>query len=207
MYADRLASKLSGGNKRKLSLAIALIGNPSVLLIDEFSTGIDAKMKRDMWNTLRSVAVGKAVVITTHSMEEASALADRVGILAKRLLAIGSIESLSARYAIYEVHFSCRTREELVKIQNLMSAIPGSRMADDVATRFEVPIESDSPNNTGTLSLKRLFEVLTRNGGDGLGIELTVERATLESVFIKVIRENNVQEEDELKRWSCMCFG
>lgn len=86
MYADRLASKLSGGNQRKLSLAIALIGalsffgcgvwkrvvdggcigNPSVILIDEFSTGIDAKMKRDMWGTLRNVAVGKAIVITTR---------------------------------------------------------------------------------------------------------------------------------------------
>jgi ATP-binding cassette subfamily A (ABC1) protein 3 len=66
MYADRLASKLSGGNQRKLSLAIALIGNPSVLLIDEFSTGIDPKMKRDMWQTLRKVAVGKAVVVTTR---------------------------------------------------------------------------------------------------------------------------------------------
>jgi ATP-binding cassette subfamily A (ABC1) protein 3 len=83
-------------------------GNPSVLLIDEFSTGIDAKMKRDMWNTLRNVAVGKAVIITTRkfmtvvsnfqifplqypsdSMEEASALAGRVGILAKRLLGKG----------------------------------------------------------------------------------------------------------------------
>lgn len=67
-YADRLASKLSGGNQRKLSLAIALIGNPSVLLIDEFSTGIDPKMKRDMWQTLRRVAVGKAVVITTRKL-------------------------------------------------------------------------------------------------------------------------------------------
>ena len=65
-YAGRLASKLSGGNQRKLSLAIALIGNPSVLLIDEFSTGIDPKMKRDMWQTLRMVAVGKAVVVTTR---------------------------------------------------------------------------------------------------------------------------------------------
>lgn len=83
-YADRLASKLSGGNQRKLSLAIALIGshlsnvflcayshlwstgNPSVILIDEFSTGIDAKMKREMWVTLRKVAVGKAIVITTR---------------------------------------------------------------------------------------------------------------------------------------------
>lgn len=65
-YANRLASKLSGGNQRKLSLAISLIGNPSVILIDEFSTGIDPKMKRDMWLTLRTVAVGKAVVVTTR---------------------------------------------------------------------------------------------------------------------------------------------
>ena len=68
MYADRLASKLSGGNQRKLSLAIALIGNPSVLLIDEFSTGIDPKMKREMWQTLRRVAGGKAVIITTRKI-------------------------------------------------------------------------------------------------------------------------------------------
>ena len=66
-YADRFASKLSGGNQRKLALAIALIGNPSVLLIDEFSSGVDAKMKRDMWTTLKHVAVGKAIVITTRT--------------------------------------------------------------------------------------------------------------------------------------------
>jgi ATP-binding cassette, subfamily A (ABC1), member 3 len=120
-YAERLASKLSGGNQRKLSLAIAIIGefisylgnrrltmrlgNPSVLLIDEFSTGVDPKMKREMWETLRTVTVaaGKAVVITTRthilftigtmkltrlidSMEEAMALSSKVGILAKRML-------------------------------------------------------------------------------------------------------------------------
>lgn len=66
VYADRLASKLSGGNQRKLALAISLLGNPPVILIDEFSTGVDAKMKRDMWQTLRKVTVGKAIVITTR---------------------------------------------------------------------------------------------------------------------------------------------
>ncbi|KAG5653904.1 hypothetical protein H0H81_009496 [Sphagnurus paluster] len=189
MYADRLASKLSGGNQRKLSLAIALIGNPAVVLIDEFSTGIDAKMKRDMWQTLRNVAVGKAVVITTHSMEEASALANKVGILAKQLLAVGTTESLSARYPGYEVHFSCRTPDEVRKAQVLMAKIPGSRMADDVATRFEVPVES------GGMSLSQLFTVLSREGDFS---EYTVERASLESVFLKVIRQNNVREEDNV---------
>ncbi|KAF4612016.1 hypothetical protein D9613_004324 [Agrocybe pediades] len=190
MYADRLASKLSGGNQRKLSLAISLIGNPSVILIDEFSTGIDPKMKRDMWQTLRRVAVGKAVVITTHSMEEASALASSVGILAKRVLAVGTTESLSARYASYEVHFTCRNREEVVKARSLMTHIPGSRMADDVATRFEVPISSSEGEG---FTLSKLFNTLSSQGDF---TEYTVERASLESVFLKVIRQNNIREED-----------
>ncbi|KAJ7360966.1 hypothetical protein DFH08DRAFT_1074070 [Mycena albidolilacea] len=185
IYADRLASKLSGGNQRKLSLAIALMGNPAVVLIDEFSTGIDAKKKREMWRTLRAVAVGKVFVITTHAMEEASALANKVAILAVRLLAIGTTESLSARYATYEVHFTCRTREDVTRAQSLMSTIPGARMADDVATRFEVPIGNG-------LTLAKLFHLLSAQGDFS---EYTVEKATLESVFLKVIRENNVQEE------------
>ncbi|KAK7686529.1 hypothetical protein QCA50_010128 [Cerrena zonata] len=195
VYADRLASKLSGGNQRKLSLAIALIGNPSCILIDEFSTGIDAKMKREMWKTLRNVATGKAVVITTHSMEEASALATKVGILAKRMLAIGTTEELASRYATYEVHFSCRSREDITKAQELMSQIPGSQMADDVATRFEVRIGDDMP-------LPHLFSILSSSD---LVSEFTVERASLESVFLKVIRENDVREEDRStrRRWRC----
>ncbi|KAJ3806238.1 hypothetical protein F5876DRAFT_91149 [Lentinula aff. lateritia] len=197
IYADRLASKLSGGNQRKLSLAIALIGNPAVVLIDEFSTGIDAKMKREMWKTLRNVAVGKSVIITTHSMEEASALATKVGILARRMLAVGTTESLSSRYATYEVHFSTRNREEVEKAQLLMSKIPGARLANDVATRFEVPIQNpqdDGSSQTadGT-SLAQLFHVLSSSRDFS---EHTVEKAGLESVFLKVIRENKVLEED-----------
>ena len=71
-YADRFASTLSGGNQRKLAIAIALMGNPSVLLVDEFSSGVDAKMKRDMWTTLKHVAVGKAIIITTRACPCAS---------------------------------------------------------------------------------------------------------------------------------------
>ncbi|KAI0673963.1 P-loop containing nucleoside triphosphate hydrolase protein [Trametes maxima] len=190
LYADRMANKLSGGNQRKLALAIALIGNPSVVLIDEFSTGIDAKMKRDMWSTLKNLAVGKAIVITTHSMEEASTLANKVGILAKRMLAIGTNESLVERYATYLVHFPCRTRQDLVRAQEIMSHIPGARMADDVATRFEVPI-SAGEGKPG-MSLAELFGILAERGAG----EYAVEKASLESVFMKVIRENEVEEGD-----------
>lgn len=146
-------------------------------------------------------------------MEEASALANRVGILAKRLLgektdndflnsrsyryiAVGTTESLSARYATYEVHFTCRTREEVVKARTLMSLFPGSRMADDVATRFEVPIDSGDGSE---FSLAKLFNTLSSHDDF---TEYTVEKATLESVFLKVIRENEVLEEDSAARRS-----
>lgn len=132
-------------------------------------------------------------------MEEASALANKVGILAKRLLAVGTIESLSARYATYEVHFTCRSREEIVRAQEVMSKIPGAKKADDVATRFEVPIDSSEG-----LTLAKLFSTLSNHGGF---TEYTVEKATLESVFLKVVRENDVQEEDQgdkkRRRWLC----
>ncbi|THH18622.1 hypothetical protein EW146_g2403 [Bondarzewia mesenterica] len=201
LYADRLASKLSGGNQRKLSLAIALMGNPSVVLIDEFSTGIDAKMKREMWITLRKLAIGKAIIITTHSMEEASALAQKVGIIAKHMLAVGTTESLATQHAAYEVHIPCRSRDDVRRAQELMTRIPGARLAEDVATRFEVPIENDRTDASRKLSLAQLFHTLSSQGDFA---EFTVEKATLENVFLKVIRENEVSEEDfrsNMKWW------
>lgn len=98
-FADRLASKLSGGNKRKLSLGIALMGNPAVLLLDEPSSGMDAAAKRVMWRTLLGVAApGRSLLITTHSMEEADRLADRVGIMKRRMLALGTARELGQRW-------------------------------------------------------------------------------------------------------------
>ncbi|KAJ7862845.1 hypothetical protein B0H13DRAFT_1097709 [Mycena leptocephala] len=182
LYTDRPASKLSGGNQRKLTLAIALIGNPPVVLIDEFSTGIDAKMKRELWGLLRSVAKSKAFVITTHSMEEAAALATKVGILAVRLLAVGTTEALTSRYATYEVHFTCRTEADVARAERLMAGISGARMVPDLATRFEVP--------SSNLALAELFRTLANEGDFP---EYTVEKPTLESMFLKVIVENNVQ--------------
>jgi ABC-type multidrug transport system ATPase subunit len=98
-FADRLAHKLSGGNKRKLSLGIALMGNPSVLLLDEPSSGMDAAAKRVMWRTLLGVAApGRALLITTHSMEEADKLATRVGIMKRKMLALGTVGELGHQY-------------------------------------------------------------------------------------------------------------
>ena len=101
-----LPKKLSGGNKRKLSLGIALMGNPSVLVLDEPSSGMDAVAKRVMWKTLRSLLPGRSILLTTHSMEEADALATSAGIMAAGcMLAVGTTEYLRQQYGdMYHVH-------------------------------------------------------------------------------------------------------
>ncbi|KAL2161940.1 hypothetical protein VTH06DRAFT_7725 [Thermothelomyces fergusii] len=108
-FRTRQAHALSGGNKRKLSLGIALMGNPSVVLLDEPSSGLDAAAKRVMWRTLAATVPGRSLLLTTHSMEEADALAGRAGILAKRMLAMGSIDQLRQRFGNQlHVHLVCK---------------------------------------------------------------------------------------------------
>ena len=93
-----MVKALSGGTKRKLSVAIALLGNPRVLLLDEPSTGQDAGAKRILWNTLKEIRGNRAILLTTHSMEEAESLATNVAIMGTRMLATGTLSSLQETY-------------------------------------------------------------------------------------------------------------
>ena len=104
-FQARKGEKLSHGNKRKLSLGIALMGNPTVLLLDEPSSAMDAASKRTMWKTFADVQNGRSLVLTTHSMEEADALASRSSILAKKMLAVGTNDALRKRWGDgYYIH-------------------------------------------------------------------------------------------------------
>ncbi|KAF1954031.1 nod factor export ATP-binding protein I [Byssothecium circinans] len=135
-FQTRLASKLSGGNKRKLSLGIALMGNPSVLLLDEPSSGMDAAAKRVMWRTLLGVAApGRALLITTHSMEEADKLATRVGIMKRKMLALGTVSELGEQYGdawvvqIVLKSAPMTTTEEMNTVKEwVINTIPGVHM-------------------------------------------------------------------------------
>ncbi|KAG6960403.1 hypothetical protein JG688_00009613 [Phytophthora aleatoria] len=100
-YRTKLTRGLSGGNKRKLSTAIALIGSPSIIFLDEPSTGVDPSSRRKMWDVIASVCAAKesCVVLTTHSMEECEALCTRVGILVSgKLKCLGSVEHLKQKF-------------------------------------------------------------------------------------------------------------
>ncbi|XP_068308937.1 ABC transporter A family member 1-like [Pyrus communis] len=101
-HANKLSFSLSGGNKRKLSVAIAMIGDPSIVILDEPSTGMDPIAKRFMWEVISRLSTrrGKtAVILTTHSMNEAQALCTRMGIMVGgRLRCIGSPQHLKTRF-------------------------------------------------------------------------------------------------------------
>ena len=88
---DRKAGKLSGGWQRRVSIAMALISQPEILFLDEPTLGLDVLARHDLWNAIRGLKGQITMILTTHYMEEAQALSDRIGIMKNgRLLAVGT---------------------------------------------------------------------------------------------------------------------
>ena len=92
----RKAGKLSGGWQRRVSIAMALISEPQILFLDEPTLGLDVLARRDLWDAIRKLKGRITIILTTHYMEEAEALSDRIGIMKNgRLLAAGTVEELN----------------------------------------------------------------------------------------------------------------
>ncbi len=101
-YSDRLAGGYSGGNKRKLSIGIALLGSPPIILLDEPTTGVDPVARHFVWNIISNIVTERkeaALILTTHLMEECEALSNRIGIMVGgRLRCLGSSQHLKDKY-------------------------------------------------------------------------------------------------------------
>ena len=95
---NRKAGKLSGGWQRRVSIAMALISEPKILFLDEPTLGLDVIARHDLWDTIRALKGQVTIILTTHYMEEAEALSDRIGIMKDgRLLAVGNVGELNAK--------------------------------------------------------------------------------------------------------------
>ncbi len=221
--SSRMAAKLSGGNKRKLSLGVALMGNPTVLLLDEPSSGMDAASKRVMWRTLASVVPGRSLVLTTHSMEEADALANRAGIMAKKMLALGTSDYLRRKHGdAYHVHLVTTTAphtsiDEMDRIKRwIFESFPGAVVEDKTyhgQMRFSVPagssdghrfssatsedsIKEQGPDHQKQAGISTLFTSLEMHK-EHLGFEYySVSQTTLDQVFLSIVGKHNVEEEN-----------
>jgi ATP-binding cassette subfamily A (ABC1) protein 3 len=222
-FSHRMAAKLSGGNKRKLSLGIALMGNPSVLLLDEPSSGMDAAAKRVMWRTLANVSAGRAILLTTHSMEEAGALASRAGIMAKCMLALGTTDHLRRAHGdAYHVHLVTTTAphtspREMAELRDwVVNEFPGASIEEKTyhgQMRFSVPTASLTPDAASGVSdeIEGGGEPVGKKAASGIGALImaleerkaelgleyySVSPTTLDQVFLAIVSKNNVEEEN-----------
>jgi ABC-type multidrug transport system ATPase subunit len=209
-YADVMAHTLSGGNKRKLSLGIALTGNPPAILLDEPSSGLDAAAKRIMWRTLETIVPGRSILLTTHSMEEADALANRAGIMARRMLALGSTEKLRHRFGdTLHVHLVSKTAPhspasemEALRVW-VLNNFPGATVEQETyhgQMRFSMPSSAvpmllSGGSNTTESARGRLL-IMLEEQKDYLGIaHHSVSPTTLNEVFLNIVGKHDVQEE------------
>lgn len=204
-YRHRMAGKLSGGNQRKLSLATSIIGNPAVLLLDEPSTGMDAVAMRVMWKAINAISNERAIVLTTHSMEEASALSSRTAIIDRHLLAVNGTQELVQQHddGYLHVHLVLAagangTAADMQIVHDWIDKyLPGTSPDDEAGSnrrgqmRLKVPPYALS-DDTGSQQVKvnnlvALINLLETHK-DALGISsYSVNQATMEDVFLTIV--------------------
>jgi ABC-type multidrug transport system ATPase subunit len=130
---DKRYAKLSAGQKRKAQFAIAVVGRPKLLFLDEPTVGLDIEARAAMWSAIRDlVAHGSSVVLTTHYLEEAEALADRVVVLAKgRVIAHGSVDEI--RSIVSRTQISCASALSADEVRRWPSVLDASRDANTLS--------------------------------------------------------------------------
>jgi len=184
-YADRQCGSYSGGNKRKLSVAIALVGDPPLVLLDEPSTGMDPEARRFMWDVISSTMQNRCVVLTSHSMEECEALCHKVGIMVKgQFRCFGPVQHLKNRFSEgYHLDFNVRPEVLEATQQRVQQAIPGANLvyAHGTMLKFQVGKEAKLP------AIFRLLEQI-KSQGDVFD-DYSITQTTLEQVFIKFAGE------------------
>ncbi|KAM7349571.1 ATP binding cassette subfamily A member 3 isoform 2-T3 [Cochliomyia hominivorax] len=186
--ANVASKKLSGGMKRKLSVCCALTGNTKVVLCDEPSSGMDPSARRQLWDLLQSEKIGRTILLTTHFMDEADVLGDRIAIMCDgELKCHGTSFFLKKKYGsgyrlICVKRNGCNTEEITALLQQY---IPGIQPEADIGAELSYQL----PDNYSS-KFEEMFRSLEEQSDDlrlnGYGIGIT----SLEEVFMKVGAEN-----------------
>ncbi|KAI8925025.1 hypothetical protein BC831DRAFT_284716 [Entophlyctis helioformis] len=187
-FENRLTKGLSGGEKRRLSIAIALLGSPSVVFLDEPTTGLDPEVRRLIWNIVNEARLGKTIVLTTHSMEEAEALCQRIGIMAKGTLrCLANPIRLKQTYGSgFRLYFNSLIEDTPRASAFLESILPvGWTKLDAFATNTSY----EFPPVDGVLSY--LFEKIEAEKANYGILDWGIGQTTLEEVFIRLINDDD----------------
>nr|UOU03315.1 ATP-binding cassette subfamily A3-like 2 [Brachionus rubens] len=205
-FRDKLVQNLSGGNKRKVSSGLAFIGRPSVIFLDEPTTGMDPAARRYLWTVIKKARdMGLTIVLTTHSMEECEALSTRLGIMVNgQFKCLGSVQQLKNKYGKgYTLIIKCRSSgdidSQVSKLEQFVSSnIKFSKLKDRQQDTLFYQIETDENIVYGqddVQTIADLFNLLEKNK-ENLKIETySLSQTTLEQVFLSFAREQKNEDQ------------
>ena len=189
---NRPSSALSGGMKRKLHLAMALTGPSEILMLDEPTSGMDPEARRAMWDVLQEMKKSRTIMLTTHFMEEADVLGDRIAIMADgKVKCCGSPmflkSNLGAGFSLTITKESSTSSQAIVDL--VTTHVPTSKLKNE--NSLEVIIELDIPNAG---SLPPLATALDKSKAEIGFSSFGFSKTTIEDVFLRVGEERDRQE-------------
>lgn len=189
-YADKLSGTYSGGNKRKLSTAIALIGHPPLIFMDEPTTGMDPHSRRFLWNLILSlIQDGRSVILTSHSMEECEVLCTRLAIMVNgRFQCLGSTQHLKNKFGegyTFSIRVAGPDHERNMRdvqrfIQRNIPEVSLKELHHNLV-QYELKMQS--------VNLSHLFEQLEQAQRDLHIEDFSVSQNTLDNVFINFVKQ------------------
>ncbi|XP_054065519.1 glucosylceramide transporter ABCA12 isoform X2 [Rissa tridactyla] len=187
-YKDRVTSMCSYGTNRKLSTALALIGNPSILLLDEPSSGMDPNAKRHLWKIISEEVQNKcSVILTSHSMEECEALCTRLAIMVNgSFQCIGSLQHIKSRFGrgfTVKMHLNSNTVNTEMLTEFMKSHFPNTCLKD----RHFNMVEYHVPVSAGGVA--NIFDLLEASKAAFDIRHFSVSQTTLEEVFINFAKD------------------
>ena len=190
------SGKLSGGQKRKLCVACAFIAGSQVILLDEPTSGLDVAARRHLWEMLKKYKKDKIIILTTHFMDEADYLGDRIGVMGDgKLLTCGSSLFLKNKfgvgYSLTLVKSESNVSTEKITEQ-IQSKVPTSYLEGDISKELKYVLPLDElPNFEGLFQL--LEEKSAELGIASFGVSLT----TLEDVFLRIAEKLGLHKKEE----------
>ncbi|XP_054608194.2 phospholipid-transporting ATPase ABCA1 isoform X2 [Nothobranchius furzeri] len=189
-YSEQEAGGYSGGNKRKLSTAISFIGAPSVIFLDEPTSGMDPKAKRFLWNCIVNVTKeGRAVVLTSHSMEECEALCTRMAIMVNgRFQCLGSVQHLKNRFGdgytiILRLSETKADPDDCPVDAYMRTSFPSIELKEKHQSILQYQLSSHA------CCLAHIFDALANNYEELGIVDFSVSQTTLDQVFVSFAKE------------------
>jgi len=180
---NKKAGQYSGGMKRRLCVAIALVGRPKVVLLDEPSTGLDPKARTNLWSVIRTAKKRSCLLLTTHSMEEAEALCDRVGIFVNgEMKSIGTPARLKTKFGEnFKLTITCAIEDEQQLEEMIATQLPQ-------ATLFNAPVAGTKSYQLprSKTNLSDVFAAVQSWYGKIKITDWGLSNITLEEVFLQI---------------------